>query len=89
MIFQGFAMTRTVAEKSFIKDGKVNVEKMLENIKTSFSKMINESTWIDENTKSRIMQKKNNLGSFIGYPEWVFDDKALNKYYEGVKLNHL
>lgn len=59
---------------------------MLEKIKISFSKEIIKSDWIDADTKSKIMEKKNKLNAHIGYPEWIFDDKALNKYYEGVSL---
>lgn len=72
-------------EPSFMGDGTSDkVREMLENIKSSFSRFVNEADWMDAKTKLATLEKNRRMKSLIGFPDWLFDEGELNSYYEGV-----
>lgn len=57
---------------------------MLYDIKDAFVEHVNSLSWMDIETKQATLEKSKEMISFIGYPDWLFKDGALDVYYEGV-----
>ena len=54
---------------------------MTNNIIKEFKQILNETDWMDENSKKAAMDKANALNPQIGYPDQYFDDKYLEDLY--------
>uniref|UniRef100_A0A5S6QJ07 Peptidase M13 C-terminal domain-containing protein n=1 Tax=Trichuris muris TaxID=70415 RepID=A0A5S6QJ07_TRIMR len=78
--FLGFATGKVfVDKKNFNSDSKVNVEKMVTELKNAFMLLLNQSTWMDETTKEKAKEKINQMISSIGYPDELHDLDAIYK----------
>ena len=81
-----FVVARVYADKYFpitehraTRDAIMNVWKALRN------DIIKEVPWMDEDTKRKVNQRLDDLEVDTGYPDWLLDDKELDKEYEGEK----
>lgn len=82
----GMAMSYALADRSFATMTKPKVEKMLNEIKASFVDRVMMLDWMDSETKRATLEKNKEMISFIGYPDWLFDNGTLDEYYEGVSF---
>lgn len=57
---------------------------MTENIRSTFADKIKNLPWLDENTRSKAIQKLNSTKTNIGYPEWMNDSQKIDQYYDKV-----
>lgn len=62
------------------------VLEMLEDIREAFVSLVGKTDWMDSQTKVVTLEKSRKMTSEIGFPDWLFDKKKLNEYYEGVSL---
>jgi len=46
--------------------------------------MVNDSTWMDSETKKIAIDKVNAIREFLAYPDWIKNQTALESYYSGV-----
>lgn len=83
----GMAIGYGLADRAFFNKTKPKVEQMLDDIKEAFVEQVNSISWMDKDTKKATLEKCQEMISFIGYPEWLFHEGALEVYYEGV--NHI
>ena len=60
---------------------------MIRNIRDAFSELLERIDWMDDNTKNVAREKVASIAEKIGYPEYIFNDTAINLYYEGVCIN--
>ena len=51
----------------------------------AFKSLVDDASWMDEDTKILAREKAESMVSKIGYPDWMKDSTALEKYYEGVQ----
>lgn len=49
--------------------------------------MLTEIDWLDKASADEAFNKLNRTQVDIGYPEWIFDDNALDKAYEKFDVN--
>lgn len=68
---------------------KSRVEKMLSHVRTSFKDYVKRQWWMDGPTKNATLKKADKMTSLINYPDWILDDKRLNKYFKGVRRSRL
>lgn len=61
------------------------VLEMMENIQEAFDSLVAKTDWMDKQTKSATLEKNKKMSSDIGFPDWLFNEKKLNKYYKGVR----
>lgn len=73
-------------DPTFHDDKVRKVLEMLEDIREAFVSMVDKTDWMDQQTKAATLEKSRKMTSEIGYPEWLFDEKKLNEYYQGVSL---
>lgn len=60
---------------------------MLVDIKDAFAMRVNEISWMDAATKKATLEKSNDMISFIGYPDWLMQEGALETYYSNVRYD--
>jgi len=56
---------------------------MSDNIKWALHKMVNEASWMDNETKNATLKKLANTKTYFGYPENY--DKIINNLFENVR----
>ena len=76
------------SRKYITQEVKIDVEKMVNNIKEEFKQMLKKMDWIDKKTRKRFEMKREKLRQFIAYPEEYFDDSIIDKYYSGLTLRN-
>lgn len=60
---------------------------MISDIKVAFIDHVRGIGWMDADTKKVTLEKSKEMLSFIGYPDWLFEDGALDRKYSGVKVD--
>jgi Peptidase family M13 len=68
----GLAVTRMVIEDEFDPGTVTKVEKMFENIKSTFDILVNNADWMDHGTKRRTISKSARMDSLIGLKYFGF-----------------
>lgn len=53
----------------------------------SFYKMLNETTWMDDETKLEAKEKLEAMKLVIGYPDYLLNQSLLNERYKSVSIN--
>ena len=66
----------------------MQVTEMVKYIQKSYANMINQSTWLDENTKKSALRKLKNMKSNIGYHNILDTPENLEKLYDNVTLTN-
>lgn len=78
----GLAVSYALIDKNVEQMAKLKVKKIITAIKDSFVNHVKMMDWLDSGTKARILEKNKEMISFIGYPEWLFDNFTLKEFYE-------
>ncbi|CAH0560910.1 unnamed protein product [Brassicogethes aeneus] len=84
--YMGMAVSYVLADKSFKDITKPKVERMINDIKTAFEEQVHNAKWMDKKTKKATLDKCQETLSFVGYPDWLFNNGSLDAYYEGVEV---
>jgi len=74
------------AKKHFKPEAKEIADKIVENVRDEFKKMLDELTWMDTETKSKAQKKADQITPHIGYAKEILDDKLINEFYKGIHL---
>ncbi|XP_060530222.1 endothelin-converting enzyme homolog [Cylas formicarius] len=85
--YMGLAVSYAIADKAFPNKTKPKVEKMFHEIKDAFVQHVKSVAWMDDYTKKVTLEKSREMISFIGYPDWLFVDGALERHFEGLEIN--
>jgi Peptidase family M13 len=80
----GMAVSYSIVDKDFLNNTRPKVEIMLQNIRSSFNRLVRDTTWMDWETKQKTLEKSTNMKSLIGFPEWLMNKTKLENYYDGV-----
>ncbi|CAK9811556.1 Nep1 [Anthophora quadrimaculata] len=83
----GMAVSWLFVDPSFHKDKGKRVFEMMDDIKEAFASLVVHTDWMDRQTKIATLEKNRKMESQIGFPNWLFDEKVLNEYYEGIDLS--
>lgn len=83
----GMAVSYVLADEAFTRDKLPRVQRMLSDIRRSFDRLVKSTSWMDEATKRKTIQKSAEMKSFIGFPSWLRNASALNAHYEGAEVN--
>lgn len=57
---------------------------MIGHLKVAFSSLVEESDWMDEETKVRALEKARAMKEYVGYPDWILNRTTLELAYSGV-----
>ncbi|XP_074037562.1 endothelin-converting enzyme homolog isoform X2 [Leptinotarsa decemlineata] len=84
--YLGYAVSYALADRSFLNTTKPKVERMVNELKNAFVEHVNGINWMDRATKQVTLEKSKEMLTFIGYPEWLFENGQLDKYYADVVI---
>ncbi|KAG8429836.1 hypothetical protein GDO86_019085, partial [Hymenochirus boettgeri] len=80
----GFALGAMFVKATFAEDAKVQVLKMIKEIKMAFEDNLNNLHWMDDDTREVAREKAEAIYDMIGYPNFIMDaaelDKVFNDY---------
>ncbi|XP_046453383.1 neprilysin-like isoform X8 [Daphnia pulex] len=81
----GFAIGAKYVESAFDPQAKIDMKEMILNLKMAFSSLVEESDWMDEETKINALEKAAAMKEYIGYPDWITNKTTLELAYQGIK----
>lgn len=81
----GFAVGSLYIERAFDEQARKEAVEMIGHIKTAFSSLVQESHWMDQETKIRALEKAAAMKDFVAYPDWILNKTRLSQIYEGVE----
>ncbi|XP_014207875.1 neprilysin-2-like [Copidosoma floridanum] len=73
--------------KYFNKDAKSTVVEMVSDIRNEFIKILHTIDWMDNKTREAALDKAKSMTTHIAYPEELFDDEKLEKFYEKLEIS--
>lgn len=53
-------------------------------LKIAVKSLIDKADWMDGLTKQAAKRKLDAMRQFVGYPDWILNQTALDDYYQGV-----
>lgn len=59
---------------------------MIGDLTEAFIGILKESDWLDEQTRSKAIDKVDNMITLLGYPDFIENPKLLDRYYENVRI---
>lgn len=77
------------AKKYFPIRAKMEVETIVQRIKSAFEVAINDTKWMDTEIKEKAQKKLSSMVAKIAYPEWALNTTVLEKLYEYVPFLNL
>lgn len=73
--------------KHFKEDAKESMLEMVKYIKKEFKTILQTISWMDEETRSRALQKLASIKDYIAYPKEIKETAKLEALYDGLKIN--
>ncbi|CAF1295890.1 unnamed protein product, partial [Rotaria sordida] len=79
----GFAVSRLYIKKYFDSDARNQSKEIIKNIRSSMDSMLQQATWMDDDSKSKARDKLQAVYENIGYPDYLDSDNTtqLEKMY--------
>jgi predicted metalloendopeptidase len=71
----------------FREDAKHAATEMVGKLKLAFKNILQTVEWMDAVSREQALQKLEAMGSYIGYPDALWDDEKLDEYYKGLDIN--
>ncbi|CAL2046266.1 unnamed protein product [Caenorhabditis brenneri] len=81
------AALRIFVRNHFDKENLEIVSKMVEDFRSNFVEMIEESTWLNDKTKMSAIRKLEKMKTMVGYPKDMDVPGALDSYFETLNLS--
>ncbi|XP_068973518.1 neprilysin-like [Bombus flavifrons] len=73
--------------KRYMPDDVIHeVMKVVKNMKEELRKHLEQTHWLPSSIKLDMLQKIDDYGIEIGYPEWYKNDDAVTRYYDGLSI---
>ena len=79
----GGAASSMYVRKFFKPEEKQELEEIIGYVRRYFAHMLNESSWMDEETKSEAKKKLQKMDQFIAYPDQLLDKDTIDGFYDG------
>ena len=75
-----FAISRLFVEQHFKQETKEKADEMVDNIRATFRRMLQEEAdWMDATTRARALEKESVTKQSVAYPQWLLDNEELDK----------
>ncbi|XP_033204021.1 neprilysin [Bombus vancouverensis nearcticus] len=73
--------------KRYMPDDVIHdVTKVVKNMKEELRNHLEQTHWLPSSIKLDMLQKTDDYGIEIGYPEWYKNDDAVTRYYDGLSI---
>ncbi|KZC14076.1 Endothelin-converting enzyme 1 [Dufourea novaeangliae] len=83
----GMAVGSMFVKKYFDENSKNDTLSMTREIQRSFRELLNQTSWIDDETKELATEKVNAMLLRIGYPDFILQSDLLNERYKDVVIH--
>ncbi|KAF1851270.1 zincin [Cucurbitaria berberidis CBS 394.84] len=86
----GWILSRFFVEEAFSAEAKDFGDTIITDIKTEFTKKLNNAEWMDKDTTKKAVEKVHNIVQKIGYPTKspdIMDPSKLGDYYKSVNIS--
>lgn len=80
------SMAATYIRKYFNQESKDEAILLAKNIQNEFIEMLEKSSWMDEHTREKAIEKANTMTLNIGYPDEMTDDHRVEEYFRELEL---
>ena len=82
---------RVIASSMYIKkyfksEAKAKMIEMIDNIKSTFKKIVEEVNWMDQLTKSKALKKLQVMRNVIAYPDELTNEDIVTKHHSGLVI---
>ena len=81
-----YAVSSMYAKRIFDSKAKKEVVGMTKYLRKAFSKLLDELTWMDDETKVEARKKLENMRQFIGYPDEFLDQEKVDAIYDKIEM---
>ncbi|CAJ0604474.1 unnamed protein product [Cylicocyclus nassatus] len=82
-----YATSAMYVRKAFDKEAKDVALNLTYDLQIAFRKTLKTTDWLHGPTKNRALHKAKRMLRKIAYPDFVLDDKKLDKHYEGLNVD--
>ncbi|XP_018016962.2 neprilysin-1 [Hyalella azteca] len=82
----GAALARTYAKAHYAPEVPPQVDKIVEEVRAAFHRVIQRQNWLEKDMKSVCSDKLYLMGKKIGYPEYIESDELLNAEFDGLEI---
>lgn len=80
------AVGKMYVQQHFNHKAKDSMLEMVTDVRQEFSMILDEITWMDPMTKKRAHRKLSTIKEYIGYPEEILNNTALEELYKGLEV---
>ncbi|XP_067136029.1 neprilysin-1-like [Centruroides vittatus] len=80
----GYAVAHSYISHFFSDISKCDIKEMVDEIKFTFKNVIQNTKWMDNETKNEAIKKIEFMSDNVGYPDWIMDKRRLSEYYENL-----
>lgn len=83
----GMAVGAMFVRKYFDEKSKQDTMAMTHELQQSFRSILNDTDWLDDETKSLARGKVDEMSLKIGYPDYILDSEKLNEKYADLEIH--
>lgn len=85
--YMGIIMSYAIAQPNFQNTTELNVQQMMNRIRSSFQDLVGKSDWINNESKEQILEKSQAMKMNLGSPNWIFNNTQINAYFGDIEFN--
>ncbi|CAF3416848.1 unnamed protein product [Rotaria sp. Silwood1] len=85
----GFAVSKLYIKKYFDDNARNQSFEMIGNIRKAFINMLEQTTWMDETSKNRAIEKAKAIDEKIGYPDYLASDNVTQLETEYAEVSNI
>ncbi|XP_064085385.1 neprilysin-like isoform X2 [Macrobrachium nipponense] len=71
-------------KKHSIENVTGDANKLVEHVTEAFRNMLRSATWMSNETTEKAIRKLDEMVHFVGYPDYLLDDEAMNEHMQGL-----
>uniref|UniRef100_A0A915CYY6 Endothelin-converting enzyme 1 n=1 Tax=Ditylenchus dipsaci TaxID=166011 RepID=A0A915CYY6_9BILA len=84
-----YASGAMYVRKHFNKADRQSAMEMIEDLQEAFKHMLIKNEWMEDQTKRYAQEKAKDMLSLIGFPDFIYNDTALDEYYDNFTLSSM
>ncbi|RUS76024.1 hypothetical protein EGW08_016229, partial [Elysia chlorotica] len=82
-----FGIAKEFTRRKFSEDSKQYMDVMIQHLKESFRKILEDANWMTDKTKAEAFQKLEAMGRKVGYPDTNFNDEYFSEKYKNLTMS--
>ncbi|XP_050301943.1 neprilysin-4-like [Anthonomus grandis grandis] len=82
----GLAVAYEYQLKYFDTSKLTDALSMVNNLQSTFKEIINETEWMDDDSKAAALTKADNIITLLGYPEFIKNATLLDQFYQNLQI---